>query len=99
MPRVDGVYSMSRSQMSLPVSASSATTRLYGDDRYSTLPTTSGVAWEARLRGCAPVSGPIRLLVAAVRRLRELLSGPIRRLVAAVRRLRELPRVRRCHSG
>jgi hypothetical protein len=43
MPRVDGIWPTSFTQISFPVSASSATMRLYAVARYMTPSTTRGV--------------------------------------------------------
>ena len=48
---MDGVESDSYSQIFFPVSGSSATMRLYGEDKYNMPSTTNGVACDARRRG------------------------------------------------
>ena len=57
MPRVDGVCPMSLTQISFPVSASSATTRLYIVAMYMTPSTTSGVDADCRGAGLAGAAG------------------------------------------
>ena len=54
---MDGVESDSYSQIFFPVSGSSATMRLYGEDKYNMPSTTNGVACDARLRGGAGLAG------------------------------------------
>src|SRR5580658_3310181 len=58
MPRGEAEYCASNSQIFLPVSASSATTRLYGVARYITSPTTNGVVFDCRTLGAAGVPPP-----------------------------------------
>src|SRR5687767_11891002 len=58
MPRVEGVCPMSLTQISLPVSASSATTRLYIVAMYMTPSITSGVVADCRGAGRTGADGP-----------------------------------------
>src|ERR1700683_4574536 len=58
MPRGEAEYCASNSQIFLPVSASSATTRLYGVARYITSPTTRGVVLDCRTRGSPRAATP-----------------------------------------
>src|SRR6266566_3394842 len=59
MPRGAAEYGVSCSQIFLPVSASMATTRLYGVARYMTFPTTNGVVLDCRTRGVAGAPRPL----------------------------------------